>query len=417
MRFFQKHQKKILAALALLMALLLILPMITMIIGNAGAVTQEEIDKLKEDAESLIAEKEELNNQLAALEGEIDSAYSRKLIVEKEIMVVEEQIANTQAMIDEYEELISQEEEKLVQAQEDEARHFQEFCRRVRAMEEEGTVSYWNIIFNAADFTDLLDKAMMISEVVEYDNAVMRALEEARHDIEQSKAMLEQARAEQVSAKVTLEGQKAELDSKRATIEGLLKEMQNKQDIYESKIEHLNEKNEEIEKEIEKKQEELEKQLAAGQIQVNTGSGYVWPLDGYYTLTSLYGNRIHPLTGRPNNHLGIDVRADYGTPIKAARGGVVLISEYHWSYGNYVVVSHYNGDSTLYAHMSSRGVSAGQTVSQGQVVGYVGSTGSSTGNHLHYEVKIGGGRVDPVDMYPKLNLWVIHNGEIAVLPH
>lgn len=414
MRFFRKHQKKIVAVIALLLALLMILPAVTMIFESAGAVTQEEIDKLKEDASKMELEKEELQEQLETLKGEIDSAFDQKLVVEREIILVEEQIANTQTLIDEYSELIAQEEVKLGELMAEEAEQYDLFCRRVRAMEEEGTVTYWHILFNAASFSDLLDKAMMVSEIMEYDNAVMAALEEARTGVEETKASLEATKAEQVTAKEKLDVQNAELVAKRNQVETLLAEMREKEEVYEEKISSLDKQFDDVEAEIKKKQEELRQQ----QIQINTGSGYVWPLDKWYVLSSLTGGRTHPLTGLPNYHLGIDIPAYYGTPIKAARGGIVIVSTWHWSYGNYVVVDHGNGDSTLYAHMSSRSVSVGQTVAQGDVLGLVGSTGSSSGNHLHFEVKVGYVRQDPVNYYPNLKLWVYDDyGRVVELPH
>ena len=418
MKFFRKHQKKIIAGLALLLALLMILPTITMILSNsAGAVTQSEIDELKKDAAALAQTKKNLNNQLAALEGEINSALSKKLVVEQEINVVTEQIATTTALIAKYDEQIAQEEVNLAEAQEREEQHYEEFCLRVRAMEEEGTASYWQILFGAADFTDLLDRAMMISEVVEYDNAVMDALEQDRIDVENAKASLESARAEQVDAKASLDAQKAELDAKKATINSLLKELEAKQDQYESSLDKLDSQMAALDDEIAAKQKEYDRQIAAGKIQFDTGSGYVWPLDGCYVITSFFGPRIHPVTGKPGNHLGTDVRAPYGTTIKAARGGVVITSTYNSSYGNYVVVNHGGGVTTLYAHMSSRSVSVGQVVSQGQELGKVGSTGSSTGNHLHYEIRVNNVRQDAINYYPKLNLWYTYNGQILPLEH
>lgn len=412
MKFFRKHQKKIIAVLALLLAALMILPSISMILSSAGAVTQAEIDELKEDAAALAQQKKNLNNQLADLENEIDSALSKKLVVEQEIGVVEEQIATTQALIAKYDEQIAQEEVNLANAQAEEAKHFENFCQRVRVMEEQGTVSYWQILFNAADFTDLLDRAMMISEVVEYDNAVMDALEQARIDVENAKAALEGARAEQVSAKEALDAQNAELKAKKATIDSLLAELQAKQDTYESQIHKLESAAAAMDDEIEKKIKELERQRAASQIQYNTGSGYVWPVDGCYVITSFFGPRKHPITGIAGNHGGTDIRAAYGTTIKAARGGEVITSTYNSSYGNYVVVYHGNGESTLYAHMSKRSVSVGQIVSQGQELGKVGSTGSSTGNHLHFEVRVNNVRVDALNYYPSLNLWYTYNGSV-----
>lgn len=419
MKFFRKHQKKIIAALAILLALMMVVPMLTMILSGtaSAAVTQAEINALKEDAAALAQTKKNLNNQLSALEGEINNALDKKLVVEQEINVVEEQIATTTALIAKYDEQIAQEEVNLAEAQAREEQHYEEACQRVRMMEEQGTVTYLQILFGAADFNDLLDRAMMINETAEYDNAVMDALEQARMDVEEAKAALEGARAEQVDAKTALDAQNAELKSKRATINSLLAELEAKQDQYESKLSNLDAQIRAMDDKIAAKQKEYEQQIAAGQIQFNTGSGYVWPLDGCYTLTSLYGNRTHPIFKKPNYHLGIDIRASYGTPIKAARGGVVTFSGYNSSYGNYVIVSHGNGDSTRYAHMSSRAVKEGQTVSQGQVLGYVGSTGNSTGNHLHFEVFIGGSRTDPINQYPSLKLWVTSDGQIVELPH
>ncbi len=418
MRFFRKHQKKIIAALALLLALLMILPAVTMILGNtAEAVTQAEIDKMKKDAAALAQQKKNLNNQLATLKGEINSAHAQKLVVEQEINIVEEQIANTEALIVIYDQKIAQEEVNLDNAKKEEATHFDTFCTRVRAMEEQGTASYWQILFGAADFTDLLDRAMMISEVVQYDNAVKAALKEAREGVEQAKAALEDSRAEQISAKEALDAQNAELKSKRADIDTLLSELQSKEDTYRSKIASLDEAAEKMDKEIGEMQEELKRQIEAGKIQFVTGSGYIWPLDGYYTITSFFGPRKHPVTGKPGNHGGTDVRAPYGVSIKSARGGVVMKSAYNNSYGNYVIVGHDNGVSTLYAHMSKRTVKEGDIVSQGQELGKIGSTGSSTGNHLHYEIRVDNVRKDAIDYYPELNLWYVHNGKVYPLEH
>ena len=417
MKFFMKHQKKILAALAILLAALVLLPTISMIFTSAGALSQKDIDKLKNEAASLAAEKNSLNRQLNALKGDLNTAYNRKRLIEQEINVVNSQITNTENLIAQYDALIAQEESNLANAQQAEATHFENFCQRVRIMEEQGTVTYWQILFNAADFTDLLDRAMMISETVEYDNAVMASLEQARKDVETVKANLEAALAEQVEAKAVLDAQKVELAAKETEIKGLLRTLEAEKHEYESEIHELDAQIEAMDAEIAKKQKELEAQIAASKVQINYGSGYMWPLDGNYVITSLFGPRNHPITGVYSNHGGTDVRAAYGTNIKAARGGVVMTSEYHWSYGNYVVVVHDNGTSTLYAHMSKRAVKEGQTVKQGQVLGYVGSTGSSTGNHLHYEVRTTNSsgklvRVDALNYYKGMDFWLTANGKL-----
>ena len=414
MKFFMKHQKTILAVLALLLALLMLLPTVSMIFTSTAdaAVSQKDIDKLKDQASKLERDRKNLNSQLNALKGDLNNAYNRKKLVEQEINVVNEMISNTENLIAQYNQLIAQEEVNLANAQQAESTHFENFCQRVRIMEEQGTVTYWQILFNAADFTDLLDRAMMISETVEYDNAVMAALEQARKDVETVKANLETARTEQVSAKAILDTQKAELAAKETEIKALLRTLEAEKREFESDIHELDAQIEAMDAQIAKKQKELEAQIAASKVQINYGSGYMWPLDGCYVITSLFGPRNHPITGKYSNHGGTDVRAGYGTKIKAARGGVVMTSEYHWSYGNYVVVVHDNGTSTLYAHMSKRAVKEGQTVTQGQVVGYVGSTGSSTGNHLHYEIRVTQAdgtvkRVDALNYYKGMTFYLI----------
>ena len=137
----------------------------------------------------------------------------------------------------------------------------------------------------------------------------------------------------------------------------------------------------------------------------------MWPLpSGYNKLSSLYGNRKHPVTGKAGKHSGIDIPAPSGTSIYAAKSGVVITSEKgsgsYWSYGNYVLIAHSDGTSTLYAHMSKRAVSKGDTVKQGQTIGYVGITGRTTGYHLHFEVRKNGNRVDPVNYFQDKALYI-----------
>ena len=129
----------------------------------------------------------------------------------------------------------------------------------------------------------------------------------------------------------------------------------------------------------------------------------MWPLPGYNRLTSAFGYRIHPITNKAHSHTGIDVPAPARTPILAAKSGQVVTSARHSSYGNYVVIDHGNGSSTLYAHMSSRNVTEGQMVKQGDVIGYVGTTGSSNGNHLHLEIRENYTRINPERKYTSMS--------------
>lgn len=269
-------------------------------------------------------------------------------------------------------------------------------------MEEQGEVSYWSILFSSDDFSDLLDNAMMVEEIMDYDNQVMNELIAIREQIEADKTALETARQEQKDAKAEQEAAKAELKSQQSQVDALITEISGQESQVKAAEAKLQAAANAADAEIRAAEKELASQIA----NVPSESGFLWPLPGRYNLSSLYGSRKHPVTGKANNHTGIDVPAPSGTSILACKSGVVTTSTYNNSYGNYVVVSHSDGTSTLYAHMSRRNASKGQTVSQGQVIGYVGTTGSSTGNHLHLEIRVNGSRRDPINYFQSLPLTI-----------
>lgn len=366
---------------------------------SAAEVTQQQIDALKQSAKDLDAQKKDLQRQLAAVSADKDKALEQKALLERQIGVIQNEINNISDQIAQYDRLIAEKEEELAQAQEDERRQYELFCQRVRMMEEEGEVSYWAILFNSNDFDDLLDRFMMVEEIMDYDNAVMNQLIAIREQIKQDKEELELARQEQREAKEAQEAAKAELKRQEDQVDALIREIKSKQAELEKAEAQLKAAAASMDAEIKKKERELAAQLAARQVNIVSEAGFIWPLKNNKTITSMYGGRIHPITGRANNHTGVDIAAPGGTAILAAKSGVVLTSAYNSSYGNYVVVTHSNGQSTLYAHMSRRAVSEGAAVKQGQTIGYVGSTGSSTGNHLHFEVRVNGNRTDPLNYF------------------
>lgn len=425
MRFFRRHQKTIVAVLAGLMALLMILPMLANIVGVASAVTtsqlQSEISSLKNESGDLAAQKKELEAQLKAIQSDKSKAMDQKMLLEQQINLIRSEIATSDSLIAQYGDLIAEKEVELPEAQEKEAKQFDLFCERVRAMEEDGTVSYWAILFNAADFSDLLDRVNFVNEVMEYDNAVMDMLAEARQEVVDAKTELETSKADQEAVREEQVAQKAELDTKLTQVDALVSEISTKEDEVEAAKKELEAAAAALDKEIAAKEAEYQRMIAAGQITIDAGSGYLWPLAGYTTLSSLFGPRIHPVTFQPGNHTGIDIPAPKGTEILASRGGVVITSKMgsgsDWSYGNYVVISHGDGTSTLYAHMNSRAVKEGDVVTQGQTIGYVGLTGRTTGYHLHFEVRKNNVRVDPVDYFPSMTLYVRSNGKTVKLNH
>ena len=183
----------------------------------------------------------------------------------------------------------------------------------------------------------------------------------------------------------------------------LLRQINADQASVKASVRELEARAKAMDAEIARKEKELANQLAKSGTKITSESGYLWPVPGYTNLSSLFAGRIDPFTKRKATHTGIDVPAPKGTKVLAAKSGVVITSDYNrGGYGNYVVVSHGNGNTTLYAHLSSRSVKEGDTVKQGQTVGLVGTTGRSTGNHLHYEIRVNGTRIDPAGKYKGL---------------
>lgn len=411
----QNRQKKprkdwrrvVVAALAAFLALMMLLPMFTMVLEAAQAADTSELEQqireYQKQQADLAAQIKDLDRQLKSIAGDKAQALEQKRLLDRQISAKVQEIQSTESIIAQYDALIADEQAKLEDTQAKEEIQYELFCKRVRAMEEAGTVSYWSILFDSADFADLLDRATFVSEIMEADNKIMDDLAALRKSIEAQKAELETSRADQQTQRDALVAQKKELDAKEADAAALVQKIQSQESEYQSSRDALKREEEEVEAQIIKKQKEIQAKIAAGQISFDPGTGWQWPVPGRYKITSTFGPRIHPITGLPGNHTGTDVAAPKGTAILAALGGVVTISTYNNSYGNYVVVQHDNGIATLYAHMSSRAVSEGQIVTQGQTLGYVGSTGSSTGNHLHLEFRVNGKRQDALNYYPNLS--------------
>ena len=382
----------------------LVLALCTSAATQAGAVTQSEIDALKKEQQASQAKQEELKDQLAEAEAEQAAAQQKRQLLTEQLNAINAEIDNINAQISYYDGEIAQKEEERKEAEAREAEQYELFCQRVRMMEEQGTVSYWSILFNAEDFSDLLDRIADVDAVMAYDNEVMDQLIATREELERLQADLESARAEEQAAKEQQEAKKAEQQAKVAEAQALVEQINADVAEVNRQLDEESAAASEIQAEIAKKQKQLEEERKQNNIVISSETGYLWPLPGYYRLSSQFGYRIHPITGVAHSHTGIDIPASGGTPILAAKSGQVVTSAYHYSYGNYVVIDHGNGNSTLYAHMSSRAVSEGQMVTQGQVIGYVGTTGSSTGNHLHLEVRDNYTRVDPESKFPSLSL-------------
>ncbi len=412
-----KRDRLLRRAAVLLLALVMFLPLTGPgVVLETSAVTQAEIDALKGSAGKLAEQKKDIQAQLKAVQADKSNALKKKELLEDQIDLIRQEIANINEQIAMYDQLIAEKTAELEQAEADEKAQFDLFCRRMRHMEEQGETSYWSILFTSGDFSELLDNYMMIEEIIQYDNQVIDSLVALQEKVANDRTVLEGAQAEQEEAKAQQMAAQDELKAQEDEVDKLIAEISAQEDLLEEMEEELNKAARALDAQIKAKEREYAAQVA----NVPSESGYLWPLPGgYNTISSLAGGRIHPVTGKPGNHAGIDIPAPSGTNIYAAKSGVVIHAAKgtgsSWSYGNYVIVSHSDGTSTLYAHMSRIGCKEGQTVKQGDVVGYVGTTGRSTGNHLHFEIRSGSTRKDPVNYFKDKALYVQSSGKKVAL--
>lgn len=378
---------------------------VSLVMPSVGAVTQADIDKLKDQASSLSQKKSELKNQLAALSEDKDEAMQKKLVLDQQCAVIQEEIDNVNSQIAQYDELISQTEQQIADTEEKEQAQYELYCKRVRAMEENGKVSYWEVIFKAKSFSDLLSRIDFINEIMDYDERVMQDLQELRGQLAEEKSELESAKADQVAAKQELSARKSELQTQLDEANALMKKIQDDTATFQETLDSLDKEEDAIQAEIVKKSKELAAQNKPSGGNATTGvvtswmgaGGYMWPEKVSKKITSPMGGRASPGGIGSTNHKGVDIGGvGYTTQVLASKAGTVIVSQNSRSYGEYVVVSHGSGNTTLYAHLSKRLVSVGQSVQQGQVLGITGSTGNSTGPHLHFEITEGGVRVDPL---------------------
>ena len=364
---------------------------------TAQAVTQSDIDALKGDADDLADQKNEIKSQLSALRNEKANVLERRVLLDQQISVTEKEITNTEAQIAGYEALLAQTALELAENEKEEEERYELFCERTRVMEENGTASYWAVLFNAEDFSDLLSRLADIQEVMDYDQGVLDSLREIRAEIEEKQAYQQELKDDAEAAKATLEATKADLSAQREEANALVAELESNVEEYSEQLAAVEAEEEAIQKEIVEKTNQLAAQMGWNA----TSGGYIWPVTTSRRITSPYGPRNTGIPGASTNHKGVDIGGvGYTTNVLATKAGVVITSAYSSSYGNYVVVSHGQGNTTLYAHMSSRSVSEGDVVAQGDVLGITGSTGVSSGPHLHYEITENGSRVNPLNYLP-----------------
>ena len=363
----------------------------------AAKVTQADIDALKGNAASLDKKQKEIQSKLNSLKNDKAAAVQKKTLLDDQIANTNAKISNTEAQISDYNALISQAEAELADAQQREEAQYELFCKRVREMEERGTISYWSVLFKANSFSDLLGSLDFINEVMDYDRRVIQDLQTLQAEIAEKKAGLEANKAALEAAKAELETQKKQLSAQRDEANKLVKEIDDNAAEYQATLKELEAEERRIEQQVKQMQKKLEEQMAAEGKKYNTNpGGYIWPVDSRY-ITSTVGGRNSPGGVGSTNHKGIDIAVPRGTPIYAADGGTVTYSGWMSGYGYLVQISHGNGYVTYYGHNSSLLVSVGEHVHKGQQVARMGSTGVSSGNHCDFRIQLNGTFLNPLN--------------------
>ena len=335
---------------------------------------QQQINGKREEMNNLKKELDKIKGQKASTQKQKNLLDQRNAALTDEIGLLEQQIDITARSIAANEALEEQQTEL--------------FHKQVRREEEQGTLSYWSVLFKATSFSDLISRIDFINEIARYNKKVISDLQEIRQELADDKAALEQQSEELTASKQELEGQ---ISESMKLLAEYIKTEEGKQAEYDA-IKAEEEALDDLMAAAEAKARELGLNDIAG-----TVGGYIWPCNGIRWITSKFGGRQSPGGIGSTNHKGVDIGTPMGTPVLAAKSGTVTSAGWNGGYGKCIVINHGNGNSTLYGHLSSINVSVNDKITQGQVIGYSGSTGNSTGPHLHFGIIENNSWVDPLN--------------------
>ncbi len=337
------------------------------------AAAQNKLNSIKSNKVDLQAEKKEIDLQLADLGTEIHTVNNQIAEVQSEIDAKQEEINVAQNELDEYTAL---------------------YETRVRVMYECGNASYIDVIFGSQSFSDLLYRIDLINQIVDYDQSIMDNMKAAINVIKEAKAVIEARKEELEVSKSILDVKASQLEAVQAAKIELLSKLEADEATYKKILDEADAAEASLRSQI----QAMTTSPGASSSKNYSSERFVWPTNTTY-ITSQYGTRFHPIQKRYKTHTGIDIGAGQGAPIYAAASGTVLSAGWNSGYGKYIVINHGGGVQTLYAHSSALYVQAGDTVTKGQTIAAVGSTGNSTGPHLHFEVLNYGQHTDPMSYF------------------
>ncbi len=355
---------------------------------------QDTLDKI-DDIKSDISDTKKKISELESSKSDLETYISK---LDQEANSLSQKIKKLEEEIEAKKEEISTAEDELTEAQATAAQQYEDMKKRIQYLYENGNTSFLEILLTSQNMADFLNKSSYAEQMTAYDRSMLEEYIAQKKAVEEKKKQLE-------SEKEELDAFVSAAEEQKKTVDSLIASKTAQIQSYQDQIDSENSNAEEYKADLAKQQkllDQIEQQIAAAaaaNAQESDGdggaSGFLWPCPSSHRITSGFGNRAQPTAGASTNHKGIDIGASSGAAIIAAASGRVTTATYSSSAGNYIVISHGNGLSTVYMHCSALYVSVGQSVTAGQTIAAVGSTGYSTGNHLHFGVIKNGSYVNP----------------------
>lgn len=371
------------------------------VVGIGRISFADDLNDAEKERQQLEARKQEIESQLKDLEGEKDDLLTSIEKLDGKMEEVNGRLEQVQGELKEATLELQKLEAAYEKAVQTEDNQYETMKKRVKYMYENGSEGYLDIILSSKSVGEFLNRVEYINKITAYDNQMLNNYEDTKNDVEQKRAA---AQLKQEQYNTLLEEVQLEKDS----LETMSQTKQKKLKEYNTAIENNEEAAKAYAEEIEKKEEEINqlllkaaKESGSGSVGVAVTDGYIWPLAVKGTITSHFGKRSAPTAGASTYHKGTDIAAPQGTDIYAVADGTVTTATYSSSAGNYVMINHGNGVYTAYMHASKLHCQVGDKVYQGDTIAEVGSTGISTGAHLHISFIINGEYVDPEDYLPQ----------------
>ncbi|MBR4949360.1 MAG: peptidoglycan DD-metalloendopeptidase family protein [Clostridia bacterium] len=361
------------------------------LISLGFTVFASQADNLRQELDDISQKQQEYKDKIEESKQDIKEKENEKENLDNYLNATKDKIDVYDEMIDKLDDELDALEEDLASAEDELESQIEVYKKRIRSSYMDGEVSFLEVLFDSGTVSEFLVRLDSQRRIAENDKKIIENMEEVKKKISASVSSVQTKKNQQTSLKANLQSEKKNYEKELKQAENAISRLENDVAAYTKKLEKIEQDEERIRNEI--------KNLS------NSNSAYVggefaWPLPGYTRISSPYGMRVHPVVGGNRFHNGIDLPAPKGTKIVAANSGKIIKKQYSSSWGNYVVIDHGGGKTTLYAHASAFAkISVGDTVERGQTIAYVGTTGWSTGNHLHFSIMVNGDYVNPTTYY------------------